>query len=139
MANSYATYTGNGTTSLFAVPFPYISQSEVAVTVSGQPVSFTWPTQTQVQLGNAPAIGAAIKVYRTTAIASQDVSFADGTTVRAADLNLALQQVLYGLQDAQDNYAAGLAAALGNPTQLPGVNTGNNGSILGVAGGAWAV
>lgn len=139
MANSYDTYTGNGSTSLFAVTFPYISQSEVSVTVSGQSVPFTFPTSSQVQLATAPAVGAAIKVFRTTAIASQDVTFADGTTVRAADLNLALQQVLYGLQDAADNYAAGLAAALGNPTQLPGVNAGNNGSILGVAGGQWAV
>lgn len=139
MANSYVTYTGDGTTTTFNVPFSYLFQSEVTCTVSGQTVSFTWPTSSSITLALAPGSGAAIKITRTTNVTNADVVFADGSTVRASDLNLSLQQVLYGLQDAQDQYNAAIQAAIGGSGALPGVNTGNNGSLLVVAGGVWSV
>ena len=40
--NTYVYYSGNGTTTDFAVPFSYLNQSEVIVTRAGGSVSYTF-------------------------------------------------------------------------------------------------
>lgn len=139
MPNSTVTYTGNGTTQTFAVPFPYISQSEVSCTVSGVPVTFTWPTSSSITLSITPANNATVYIFRTTNENAANVVFADGTTIRASDLNFSVQQLLYGIQDVEDQALAAVQKALTGTGQLPAVTSANNGQVLLVAGGVWSV
>lgn len=139
MANSFVTYVGNAVTQTFNIPFNYISQSEVSCTVSGVPVTFTWPTSSSITLSFTPPNNATVYIFRTTNENTANVVFADGTTIRASDLNFSVQQLLNGIQDVQDQTAAAVQAALVHTGNLPGVSSANNGQILLVAGGVWTV
>jgi hypothetical protein len=67
-------YRGDGVSTDFIVPWPYASQSSVAVTVDGvsTPIS-SWVSPSRIRLGSAPIDGAVVLVTRP-AIAIQDDS-----------------------------------------------------------------
>src|SRR4051812_36057785 len=100
MSYSTVTYTGNGATNTFGVPFPYISQSDVQCLVAGVPTAFTWATSSSITFTFPPANGASIYLYRTTSLAVLPASFFDGSTFRASDLNSDFTQILYLAQEA---------------------------------------
>lgn len=143
---SRATYTGDGSTNIFSVPFPYLEESDVYCTVDGVAyTSFTFPTSSTIQLGLTAAAlnGSVVVVYRNTAIASPDVTF-QGPSLDPADLNTAFLQVLYAAQELND--ASALYQALtssliqseiltGLPTTLPPVSgvLWNNGGVLSIS------
>lgn len=102
MTYSNVSYVGNGVTTTFSVPFPYISQSHVSAKINGSAVSFTWPTAATVSLTPAPASGAAVLIQRVTPITSASVVFNDGGTLTASDLNTSILQELYAAQEATD-------------------------------------
>jgi hypothetical protein len=137
MPNSYVTYQGNGSTSVFNVPFPYINQSDVSVQVNGVTASFTWPTSSTVQINPAPANGATVYIFRQSNLSSPSVTWADGTVLRAADLNTEVTQLLYGVQEAWDQTSKTINAVLATTGNLPGVTTLNNGQVLEVVNGVW--
>lgn len=101
MANSYVNYTGDGATSVYAVPFPYLSQSHVSVYVNGVSAPFTWNTSSLINLGSAPASGAVVAVRRATPT-GQLAQFNDGSTLVDDDLNVAALQPIYIAQEAVD-------------------------------------
>lgn len=138
MSFSTVTYTGNGATTVYNVPFPYLSISDVNVQVNGTNVSFSWLTSSQVQLAVAPANGATVYVVRNTAISVPVVTFVDGSTLRGVDLNSEVTQLLYSLQEGQDQTLNAINAVITGTGQLPVVNNTNNGSVLSVVAGAWA-
>lgn len=49
---------------VFIVPFPYLQQQDVMVSVDGQTAAFTWNSQTQIHLTTAPDLGAIIDITR---------------------------------------------------------------------------
>ena len=57
MANSFVRYTGNGSTDVYAVSFPYRSQSDITVTIDGvATTAFTWNgAGTQITFTSPPA------------------------------------------------------------------------------------
>lgn len=137
MSFSTVTYTGNGVVTQFAVPFPYINQSDVSVQVNGTTQAFTWANSTTIQLSVAPANGATVYIFRTTSIANASVTFADGSVLRAADLNSEFTQVLYSLQEDSDQTTAAINTARAQSGNLPVVSSADNGKVLAVSAGVW--
>ena len=131
MAYSYTAFTGNGSTTQYAVSFPYIRREHVAVTVAGVPSTFTWVNNSLIQMDAAPANGAAVRVYRTTPISAPLVDFADGATLVAADLDTNSRQSIYIQQELDDAQTDNL------PNVIP---NGNKGDITTSVGGTvWAI
>ena len=131
MAYSYTAFTGNGSTTQYAVSFPYIRREHVAVTVAGIPSTFTWVNNSLIQMDAAPAAAAAVRVYRTTPISAPLVDFADGATLVAADLDTNSRQSIYIQQELDDAQTDNL------PNVIP---NGNKGDITTSVGGTvWAI
>ena len=103
MAYSYVTYTGNGSTTQFAVTFPYIRKEHVYVTVDAVNTAYTWVNDSLIQLASAPANGKEVIVRRVTPVASRLVDYTDGSTLVAADLDTDSLQHLYTEQELTDN------------------------------------
>lgn len=103
MAYSYVPYPGNGSTTQFAVAFPYIRKEHVYVTVDGVNTAYTWVNDSLIQLASAPANGKEVIVRRVTPVASRLVDYTDGSTLVAADLDTDSLQHLYTEQELTDN------------------------------------
>lgn len=116
---SSTTYTGDGTTKTFTVPFPYLYLDDVHVSVDGNditvypvisldnppsPFEASWYSDNIIRLVIAPAIGAVVKVYRTTNRATPEVRFDNSAILTEDDLNLITTQLLYVVQEAYDNF-----------------------------------
>lgn len=103
MAYSYIAYTGNGATTQFALPFPYIRKEHVKVYVNYVDTAYTWLNDSTVQLASAPANGLRVEVRRLTPLNAPLVDYADGSTLVAADLDTANLQQLYLQQELDDD------------------------------------
>lgn len=117
MAYSFVTYTGNGSTTQFSVPFGYIRREHVYVYVNQVSQSYTWVNANIVQLATAPAAGANVEVRRSTPAATPLVDFADGSTPVAADFDTSNLQHLYLEQELLDTQ--GQTIAIDPATGLP--------------------
>ena len=114
MPFSYAQYTGNGSTTTFSVPFPYLLKAHVKLfygynltagtftseLVEG--VGFTWTSGTQVQTTAAPAAGVVLTVVRQTPSNALAVQWQDGSNLVANDLIDSSLQNLYAVQEQED-------------------------------------
>ena len=117
---SYRQYAGNGATTTFSVPFPYLLKAHVHLylgydildgtftseLVDG--VGFTWTSGTQVQCTTAPAAGQTLTVIRLTPSDSRLVDWQDGSNLIADDLDTADLQNLYVVQEQQDRKDAAI-------------------------------
>jgi hypothetical protein len=90
-------YTGDGATSIYAVPFEYRSKADVVVTVDGNSATFSWSSPSAVQISPTPANGAAVVVLRETTKEGL-VSFSSGA-LKSSDLNKSYKQLLYTVQE----------------------------------------
>lgn len=120
MPFSYAQYAGNGSSTTFSVPFPYLLKAHVklytgfnilngtytSLLVDG--TDYSWTSATQVQTTVAPANGVTLTVLRDTPDSSQLVPWQDGSNLIADDLNSADLQNLYVVQEQQDRNDAGI-------------------------------
>ena len=67
MAQTVETYTGDGSTKLYTIPFPYIEQTDVKAKIDGSPTTaFTFANATQLEFTSAPANDAKILIFRQT-------------------------------------------------------------------------
>jgi hypothetical protein len=103
MAYSHVTYVGDGSTTVFAVPFPYISPLDVAVTVAGAPVEPAWLTDASISLVPAPVSGSLVKIQRRTSPETRKVEFNDSSNLTAATLNKDSLQAFYLAQESADD------------------------------------
>jgi hypothetical protein len=142
MPFSYAQYAGNGSTTTFSVPFPYLLKAHVKLytgfnILSGAYTSllvdgtdYTWSSTTQVQTTVAPANGVTLTVLRDTPDSSQLVPWQDGSNLVADDMNIADQQNLYVVQEQQDRNDAGITQS------TTAINTANAASATATAAAA---
>lgn len=118
MPYSYAVYTGNGSTTQYAITFPYIRKEHVKVYVNYVDTAYTYANNTTVQLATAPANGLRVEVRRVTPASSVLVDYTDGSTLVAADLDTSNLQHLYLEQELDDALKQSIAidSATGLPT-----------------------
>lgn len=88
MATTYKQYRGDGVTKNFGVPFPYLDQGHVKVSINGESHVFTWLNASVVVINPAPAEDAVVDVRRVTPTGTIPVQFKDGSTLSEEDLNL---------------------------------------------------
>lgn len=102
MAYSYIIYTGNGSTTQFAITFPYIRKEHIKVYVNYVDTAYTYVNDTTVLLAAAPASPLRVEVRRVTPLAARLVDYTDGSTLVAADLDTSSLQSLYNEQELKD-------------------------------------
>ena len=105
MATTYQEYTGNASTTTFSYPFPVLKTEDIKVALNGvtQTTGYTATTSpAQVVFSSAPASGVVVRVYRDTDVDSAKGVYAAGSSIRAVDLNNNQDQVLYALQEEQN-------------------------------------
>ena len=102
MAYSKNTYTGDGSTTDFAVSFPYLDVEHVGVTVDGVATDFSWVNSGTVSVDPAPALGATVEVRRDSNRSAKLSSFSDPQSLTAAALNYDSLQNFYVAQEAFD-------------------------------------
>lgn len=117
MAYSSVTYTANGATTQFAVPFGYIRKEHVFVNVNQISTAYTWVNDSTVQLAAAPTNGAKVEVLRATPAATPLVDFTDGSTPVAIDFDTSNLQHLYLEQELLD--AQSRTVSVDSGTGLP--------------------
>ena len=103
MATPKDTYNGNGSQTLFQFTFPYLSTSDIKVTVDGaDTTAYTFASATEIEFttGNEPPTGVDnVVIYRDTAYDSTSATFYPGSSIRAQDLNNNFTQALYVNQE----------------------------------------
>lgn len=109
MAATYQTYVSDGTTRQYAVPFPYLDQDHVRVSVDGvlqEGVVFL--SSGLVQLPTAPDGGSIVEVRRKTPTGVIPVDFTDGSVLDETDLDTLAKYSAYLSEEAADVAAGGL-------------------------------
>ena len=115
------TATGNGSTKQFTIPFPYVKKDHIVVALNNVAnTSFSFINDTTIEFDTlssatstqeatgAPKTGVEIEISRDTPLTTALVDFVDGSTLTAADLDTAVLQLLYGIQEAKDEAALGI-------------------------------
>ena len=145
MAVTKITYAGNGSQTQFTVPFEYIAKADVDVyvntvlqlqqnttstadpshpqVVSGEItqgtalINYTFSNATTIQFNSAPANGAFVFIERTTDDTSI-VTFTSGSTIRASELNTALEQVRFIAQEGTNTAQEGIVPSKDNAASI---------------------
>ena len=108
-------YVGDGTTFLYSFTFPYISPTDIYVSLDSvdQTVltEYTFANATTVQFLTPPTAGAAIRIYRNTSNEDLKAVFFPGSAIRASDLNDNFTQSLYVVQESTSDAGSAISAA----------------------------
>jgi hypothetical protein len=128
VAYSYVRYTGNGTTTNYAFPFPYLSQSHVKVRVDNVLTEFTFLNSNTVDITPAPEADSRVEIRRETPRDDVVVDFVDGSTLLETDLDLLATFNLYVSQEVTDAVDEGLFAGLDDTFDAEGRMIKNLGS-----------
>ena len=111
---SYTQITGNGSTTSFTVPFPYLLKAHVRLyyglnfTTGGYSsllvdgANYSWTSGTTVLVTPAPPAGTVLTIRRETPTDSRLVAWSDSSTVTAADMDIADLQNFYVVQEQKD-------------------------------------
>lgn len=121
------TYVASGSPN-FLVPFPYLSTSEVEVTVDGAPTGVIWTAAQSIQLTPTPAVGALVRVRRNTDARDVRNDFSAGAPFSPRNINENNEQLLYAVEEAVNETAGTAAAALAQANQAAA--TANNAAAL---------
>lgn len=100
---SFRSYTGDGSTTVFVIPFPFLAEAHVKVYVNGtlQLAGYTWETSASIQFAVAPEDGASIVVRRETPV-NPLVTYFNAASLKASNLNVTAKQNLYLAQEIAD-------------------------------------
>ncbi len=111
---SFVSYTGNGTTQTFNVPFQYISQAHVEVYLDGtlRTTGISWDNATTIRLNPAPNAGAIVRLSRNTPKTVALVDFQDAGILTESALDLNTRQGLLIVQEAFDEASNVISAAV---------------------------
>lgn len=99
---SYRQYTADGTTTQFAVPFPFIDRFHIAVTVNNTPTPFTWIHDGLISISPAPVNGLVVEVRRNTPTDIRLAVFQNASVQAQTELNLSALQSFYTIQEDYD-------------------------------------
>lgn len=105
MAYSYVTYTGDGSTQIYTVPFPFIKQEDIHVFLDAEEVPaerIEWLSESSIKFDMPPEQGAVIRIRRDTDKEEAVVDFHDGSVLSEEDLDQNTRQLLFVAQEAYD-------------------------------------
>lgn len=129
MAVVQNSYTGNGSTVLYSLSFPYIDQTDVKVSVNGVIVTnYIFATTSSIQFLTAPVNGAAIIIYRETYNDETAATIFPGSAIKAADLNNNFTQILYIAQEVVARAVSILGATMSGILNMGGYKITNLGT-----------
>lgn len=101
-------YTGNGSTTNFTIPFPYLEKPHVKLKVDGVTTSFTFISDSLISITPAPISGAVIQLYRETP-RSRLVDYINGSIQDADTFDLDSDQLLFLILECFDEFAKSLS------------------------------
>ena len=109
MATTEVFYNGDNSDVTFTIPFEYLEESDVKVSVGGtlktQDTDYTFSTLTEITFTTAPPTGVKnVRIFRDTDIDSLRNEFFAGSAIRAQDLNDDFLQTLYTVQEIEDQF-----------------------------------
>lgn len=117
MAITETLYTGNNATTIYAITFPYIADSDIKVTLNGVlTTAFVVLVTKEVQFAAAPNTGVAIRIFRETDDLTTSATFFPGSSIRAEDLNDNFTQGIYIAQESRNKVDSALLKAGGTMT-----------------------
>lgn len=99
--NTLVTYTGDGSTITYSIPFPYLLATDVKAEVDGVIVPCS-ASGGFVTLASPPAAGKQVRFWRQTGLTGKRVDFTDGAVITEADLDKSATQAFYMGQEAFD-------------------------------------
>lgn len=102
MAFSIISYTGDGSTDSFSVPFPYIEQEHVIVSVDDQAVGYEFTSTNQITFADAPPDASQVIIQRRTPADGLIALIQGRSTLKSSELNLIYTQLLYIIQETTD-------------------------------------
>ena len=94
-------YIATGAANQFQVSFPFLDRAHVVALRDGEPVAFTWLTNSMVQFAVNPT--GKLSIQRRTPIAARMVNFQNTSYVRDLSLNKADTQLFYLCQELYDD------------------------------------
>lgn len=106
---SFRSYAGNGSTAVFAVPFPYLAQAHVKVYVDNtlQLSGYSWATDGSIEFATPPPVSSDPEVPNNVVIRRETpvnpvVTFVNAASLKASNLNVDSKQALYVAQEIAD-------------------------------------
>ena len=115
MATTQNTYTGDGSTTDYTLTFPYLAVADVQVSLDAiGTTAFSLINATTLRFTTAPGNGVAIRIYRVTDDANNKIVFSSGSTIKADDLNDAVNRNLYIAQETTNNLSSVTAGSVSN-------------------------
>ncbi len=105
MANSFVRYTGNNSTTAYAIPFSYRATADLTVTLAGvATTAYTLNAAgTTLTFNSAPAQDVAIEIRRKTSQTTRLTDYADGSVLTENDLDTDSTQAFFMGQEAIDD------------------------------------
>lgn len=117
MALASVTYSGNGTSGPFSLPFPYIAREHIHAYVDEVEVPLSFLTNSTVSIPSEPGVGTSVKLKRSTPKTEPLVDWAGTANLTEENLDLQALQVLYAMQETIDLAAeTGASSAQGFAT-----------------------
>ena len=105
MALTYVTYTGDGSTNEFLIPFDYIKKEYLNFYINEEEIDkgyITWDSDTQISFPTVPPANSRILIQRKTEIKEPLVDFRDGSTLTEDELDTETGQLLHLIQENKD-------------------------------------
>lgn len=99
MSTTSVVYSATAGQTSFDVTFPYVDRGSVVVERNGAQVPYTWQTATRLTLTTPAALNDKVIVRRATNVTPPAVVFADSSIFTAVDLNAALTQLRYRVEE----------------------------------------
>lgn len=108
-------YTGTGSTTAYPIPFPYIKEGDVYLYQNGvldTSSTVSWTNLSLVSVIPAPLSGATVEFRRQT-VSTATLAQIQAGTILPSDINLDTLQLLYLIQEAQDQEVVDYSSANG--------------------------
>ena len=102
-------YTGNGSTTQYALPFTYIATSHIKAYLNDTETALFSVSGSTLTFNTAPANSVAILIKRITPTDARLVDFQDGSVLTESDLDLSADQNFFIAQESSDTAQSHIA------------------------------
>lgn len=96
----------------FDLAIPYLDKNHIKVALNGSAPFFEWVSDSRIRLTSPAITNSILKISRVTPISAAAVEFQNGATLTKEELNRAVLQLLYRLQEQDDFLTNSLDSAM---------------------------